>query len=258
MQVKGRFSKESFDLAEKIETLNQQGDLLYINYFNDSFYQLHASFNRSSSESDSLGNQDINEWQLDGLYSKRISKLFNLEVQDIYLSRDFSILNTQYHKNRLQLSFNYRLPENKIFGLGFFWDKMFLDNPDTSASRDLYGFQVEYHLKNLIIFNILYSYDFLPASSYNSHQLNCVMGKYLSKKWSLFIALFYTWIDDSEGDLRLFNHLEAFNNINLKLACDIFENTNIYLKGILEDHKLVSYQRKITSTQFVLGIQQKI
>jgi len=255
--VKGRFSKEFFDVPESIKSLNQQGNLSYVKYLRESFFQLNSSFNNHSSSIDSFGTQNINEWQIGGLFNMGISKSFNIIIRDTYFSRNFSISNIDYSKNRAQFSLSYNKSTNRIISAGLFWENLHLQDTDTTDSKELFGVQLEYQYTKLIILNLIYNYGFALNNDYNSQQLNLVIGKYLSKKWSMFVSLFYTWIMDDKNYLELYNRVQVFNNINLKLGYDLLENTNIYLKGILEDHKLVNYKEKITSRQFVLGLQQK-
>lgn len=255
--IKGRFSREYYDIPESIKTINQHGNLTYVKYFVNSFLQINSSFNHHSSSLDSFGTQNISEWQLTGLYNRKISKSFNLNIRNTYLSRNFSLSDTDYSKNKLLLSLSFSQAANRVLGVGLFMENLYFKDTDKTDSKDLHGVQLDYQYNKLLILNLVYNYGFVLEENYNSHQLNFVAGKYLSNKLSVFVSLFYTWVKDDNNYLHLFNRVEIFNNINLKLGYDLFEGTNIYLKGILEDHKLVNYNNKISSRQLVLGIQQK-
>jgi len=255
--LKTRFSKEYFNIAQTINTLHQQGDLVFVKYYKRDFLQLNATFNNHSSSLDSLGKQDIREWQLRGMLSKGMFDNYSLVIKDTYLSHDFSILNADYSKNRIMLAIDHQWPGNKSLNFGFFRDDLFFNAADTNASKDLLGVQLEYRYNRATILNVTYNYTFALENDYHSHQLNITTGKYLSGKLSMFMSMFYTWVMDEKEYLELFSRVEVFNNISMKLGYDLFNNTNIYLKGILEDHKLVNKDEKVSSRQIVLGLQQK-
>jgi hypothetical protein len=257
VSLKGYFAKEYFNTLQSVNAVNQQGDLVYVKYFTNSSFQFNASFNNHSSLIDTFEIQDVNEWQAAALYNIAISKNFSLLTRNTYLSRNFSFHDTKYSKNKLLLSLSANSLKNNILSAGLFWENIDLDNVDTVAVKDLFGFQLEYQYSKLLILNLSYDFSFIPDQDYKNHQLYLIAGKYLTKKCSVFLSMFYTWVMDDEDYLELFNRVEIFNNINIRLGYDLFANTNIYFKGILEDHKLVNYSETISSKQIVAGIQQK-
>lgn len=258
LEMKGRFSPEYLDVDAPIKSTGYQGDLSYRKLFSYHILQLDASFNHQTSEVDSFRMQVLDEWQIQGLFNYKISPNMRVELKDNYLSREMDLRSKiNFTKNKVSLSLAHQNDKNRLFLLGTFWENQKLSESDTLASREHYGLELEYQWRKKFIVNFVYQLGFYIDKNYYDHQLNFLGGKYLSKRWSLFLSVFYTWINENKDKNVIFNRVELFNNIHLKLAYDFTDHINIYLKAALEDHKLVDYRKVISSKQALLGIQYK-
>jgi len=61
-----------------------------------------------------------------------------------------------------------------------------------------------------------------------------------------------------QARIMLLDKVESFNNISAKIAYDIGDQTNIYIKYLYEDHSLLNTTALKESRQVVLGVQYHI
>lgn len=259
LEIKSRFSPEYYDVTNTIKSIGYQANIRFIKFFNYNFLQLDGALNHQTGAIKSYGEQSYEEWQMSAFWDQYVSKFFQLETGNEYISRRIETDSViKFNRNKILLLLTLQNVVPGVIKSGPFWATIHLGEADTTDSKQQYGWKLQYQFNKFLILNMYYQFGVYLKDNAREHQLSIVAGKYLSKKMSVLLSAFYTWINDKHKNMSLFNRAEIFNNINFKLGYDFSEKINIYLKAEYEDHKLINNRQQISSKQVLLGIQHKL
>ena len=146
------------------------------------------------------------------------------------------------------------------WGIGGFYENLFF-KIDTSAvitSVRNYraGPQLLLDFQRFMIFNLVYKFGMFSGKYKRDHQLSLIAGKYLNKKLSLFLFVYYLFKNNSSGEVTsVFTRLSAVNSYSLKLGYDLSDKNHIYFKFLYEDQQIVQNNNLISTWQGVFGLQ---
>lgn len=162
---------------------------------------------------------------------------------------------------------------NNSSGLGIYIERFsvinkfmrILDDYESINSGWRYGPQISFeYLENIIL---SFEYRFLLHSSQvtihpsNEHWLRLLAGKIFSDKWSMFLLADYynrrfTFKKESPfKTLLLYNPLDNVNRVNLKLAYEVDDGFEIYLKSGYFKENFINTQINFDGWNILLGFE---
>jgi hypothetical protein len=167
--------------------------------------------------------------------------------------------NVRLFKNSFQANLVVKNVSKGNWNFGLFIEDIVYDYSQGRKKRySRFGPAFEFNYKKSLILNVLYKYGFYKSGRLNDHQFNILAGKYLAKKLSLFLFVYYLWRVEGAPKVggQEFNFLENYNNISVKLGYDLQKHTLLYLRFIYDEQQIFKGTKPISTFQGLVGIQK--
>ncbi|MGD9489523.1 MAG: hypothetical protein AB7W47_16005 [Calditrichaceae bacterium] len=266
VQLKARVFPERYGFENSVNALKFSGDLTFGKSHETFNWQLRLYDKRYFYFSDIFDNISFDVFLLGGQISKFVSPLTVLRLALDYTYRDLS----EQPRNRLDsftsaLALSHRIQRNSLisFVIGAENYEIQFDSIEPEPARNngwRIGPGISYHHKSVYLFD--FSYQFILESSDLSeessreHQIKILWGRFLSKKWSLFLYGDYRYFSDKVKDIPADLSYTPVNNENwyyIKLGYDIDIKREIYLKTGYSKEDLIYSSRSLSGWQGLLG-----
>ncbi len=259
-QFKTNASSEILGVSEQIAGLHFFVKLLYKMDFGPDKLLISGSARNQLHFIRSSEKQVFNELQENIHYSRRLSRRYNVLLKQWFLFREQSYTeNVRLFKNSFQANLVIKNVSKGNWNVGLFLEDIVYDYSQGRKNRySRFGPAFEFNYKKSLILNILYKYGFYKTGRLNDHQFNILAGKYLTKKLSLFLFVYYLWREEGAPKVsgQEFNFLENYNNISAKLGYDLQKNTLLYLRFIYDEQQIFKGTKPISTFQGLVGIQK--
>ncbi len=260
LRFKTNVSPEILDLSHRISGVHLYADIEYAITLGREKFVLGGLAKHQVHYIKSARKQLFNEFQARIHYSHKFSKSISLQIQELLIYRDqvASFKNSMF-KNLQQANIILKYYPTISWKVGSFYENTDFNFPGKEKKHQTrFGPSVGFNYKKALIFNSSYKYGFYKEGTLNDHQINILAGKYLNKKISLFLFVYYLWRvqENSITNSGEFNPLESYNNVSIKMGYDLKKKTHIYGKILYEEQEIFQFGNTVSTIQGVIGLQQ--